>query len=1134
MVAGDFVESTSTAETAWPSFTLPPLDNSLLFPQWLDHHLEKNADHPYCVLVGSGNDDDVTVTWGEVIRASFRLAAKLREEIKVSEEQRKEGIRIAILTNADAITYCTLIFAILRAGFVAFPLSTRNSVPALVHLIGKTATLYVVGSVPSPGAPASALQETTASVLSALDTVQLLGAPTYTGLYPRLGSQPAAPYNAEEDAANTPVLPSVQSLPEYTSVTKDSPIMFLHSSGSTNFPKPIPMGHNFWISVCRTMVRGKFEATGTRWGLMGLPAFHGMGVCLMVGSAAAYGTISLMFKPSNLMGFPSPEMVLNACKRGKADYLFSVPSFYVDWSQDPEAVKYLATMKGVMYGGGPLAKETGDQLVKAGVNMVVAYGTTEIGLLFTLGVHRCRTMDWNYGELYPTMRVNLVPEGNNLYRLIVLDCDEHPIAVSNLPDIRAYDTNDLLERHPTERNLWKIVGRADDQIMMSNGEKTNPGPMENIISGNPNVNACLMFGRAKTQVGIVIAPAEHIKVENEDQLASFRNLIWPDIEKANSFAPQHSRIFKEFILVIDAKKKPFARTPKGTISRNVTLQQYEEEIEALYAAAEQPTRAEWAEPPTAWDEEALHSFIVRVVNGVMRGEGAPGVPLDEARDLFEQGCDSLQATYIRAAITSALRQAPKPEGKSDIAATSVPQNLVFSYSTVKRLVTYMTKVVAAVAGQYVYEEDETAKMVEDMTAMVEKYSQNFPVHTASDRRSTGAVVLLTGSTGSLGTYLLEQLLLDERVECVYAVNRLSEKHDLLARQRDAFVDRGVDVQLLQSPKLRLIETDANGEDLGLSEELREEICAALTTIIHTAWRVDFNLSLSSFEPHVRSTRALIDLSLQSQGPAPAQLIFTSSIGTLLKWAHARPVPEEAIADPLPASTSGYSASKWVAERVMLAAGAERGLRATVWRVGQLAGSKRNGAWNGSDWLPLMVRSARGGGLPRLGGDVSWVRVDEAAQAIVQAMSHPAAVQDGEATYLHLVHPRPVAWDTLLAPLAKAVGCALVPYREWLERVEEAARDPTPVQVQENPATKLLAFFRSVGAAEERRVPSFGPGEGEGAGADRPREAMGLPDLAVRRSAGLGGMRELGEGDVRAWVGYWRAKGLLVARCSSLA
>ena len=41
----------------------------------------------------------------------------------------------------------------------------------------------------------------------------------------------------------------------------------------------------------------------------------------------------------------------------------------------------------------------------------------------------------------------------------------------------AYSTSDLLERHHTKHNLFRVFGRADDQLMLSTGEKTNPAPL---------------------------------------------------------------------------------------------------------------------------------------------------------------------------------------------------------------------------------------------------------------------------------------------------------------------------------------------------------------------------------------------------------------------------------------------------------------------------------------------------------------------------------------------------------------------------------------------------------------------------------------------------------------------------------
>jgi len=52
--------------------------------------------------------------------------------------------------------------------------------------------------------------------------------------------------------------------------------------------------------------------------------------------------------------------------------------------------------------------------------------------------------------------------------------------------------------------------------------------MESIIGTSPYVNGTVMFGRERNQVGIIIEPRPgyEIDVDDEKQLAEFRNRVW--------------------------------------------------------------------------------------------------------------------------------------------------------------------------------------------------------------------------------------------------------------------------------------------------------------------------------------------------------------------------------------------------------------------------------------------------------------------------------------------------------------------------------------------------------------------------------------------------------------------------------
>ncbi|KIJ47421.1 hypothetical protein M422DRAFT_164052, partial [Sphaerobolus stellatus SS14] len=113
--------------------------------------------------------------------------------------------------------------------------------------------------------------------------------------------------------------------------------------------------------------------------------------------------------------------------------------------------------------------------------------------------------------------------------------------------------------------------------------------------------------------------------------------------------------------------------------------------------------------------------------------------------------------------------------------------------------------------------------------------------------------------------------------------------------------------------------------------------------------------------------------------------------------------------------------------------------AKVIRVGLFSGSS-NGAWNPSDWAPAIIQSGTYlGCLPDWPGVrtcdnqiffmvVSWISLKAAAAAIID-------VQYSKSHTVHLRHPRPVAWSSVMGAAATALNIPLVPYDEWFFRLE---------------------------------------------------------------------------------------------------
>lgn len=62
--------------------------------------------------------------------------------------------------------------------------------------------------------------------------------------------------------------------------------------------------------------------------------------------------------------------------------------------------------------------------------------------------------------------------------------------------------------------------------MLSTGEKTNPGPMESIIRGHPDVKNAIYFGRGRFHNGVLIELNQPHNISTNADLSDMRNRVW--------------------------------------------------------------------------------------------------------------------------------------------------------------------------------------------------------------------------------------------------------------------------------------------------------------------------------------------------------------------------------------------------------------------------------------------------------------------------------------------------------------------------------------------------------------------------------------------------------------------------------
>lgn len=552
------------------------------------------------------------------------------------------------------------------------------------------------------------------------------------------------------------------------------------------------------------------------------------------------------------------------------------------------------------------------------------------------------------------------------------------------------------------------------------------------------------------------------------------------------------------ILIADPAK-PLPRAAKSTVIRKQALELYSTEIDQLYESTKESVSSDGAPGPSSWAIQDVEPWLVELCATIK--DNAHISPSD---DIFNQGFDSLHAAALRTRIINALR------GSADMstqdAARHISQNFIFSHPTLCEL--------AAALAQLVTAGGDCARRntVQDIRLMLDTYTRDLPIVKRVPATSSGAVVLLTGSTGNVGSHMLATLLQTPAVRRVYTLNRPSAA--AAERQRKVFLERSLPVELLASERLVQLFGTATDERLGLELAVFDELKLNVTHVIHNAWRVDFNLALPSFETHVAGTRRLVDFCAAST--CGARLVFVSSVSAAQDWdvAHG-PIPEEPLADPALSVSTGYGSSKFVGEN-LLARAAERGLPCLSLRVGQVCGSSSTGAWGTSEWVPILVKSSIAlGMLPALDGNVSWIPMD----AVANVVKDIVLSQEELPTLMNAVHPCPVPWRQVMDDINMCLRdrpLSVVPYNRWLEDLERIADSATQEDLERIPALKILDYFRAFGVDRRRLrcVPD-----------DIELEAGGFSTYDSRKLStfcpSVKTLSPVSAQHARAWMSYWR-------------
>ena len=771
---------------------------------------------------------------------------------------------------------------------------------------------------------------------------------------------------------------------------------------------------------------------------------------------------------------PTGEGIVQALKYTKVDAAFLAPSIVEEIGKDANLLEQLTSVLTTLaYTGGDLPQRTGD-LIASKIQLFTVYGTSEMGHGPQIVPREERAVkDWKYIQYdEKAWGVDFRHYSEDLYELYIQQTPEsqsYQCAFTLFPDLAEFSTRDLFSPHPTTPGLWAYRGRSDDIIVFLNGEKANPLSTEGYVSSLPEVRSALVLGSRRFQAALLIEPTKVQAMTVQDR-AEFLEQIWPTIEATNKQCPSYAKISKSHVM-FTIPNKPMVRAGKGTVMRRATEILYSKETDDLYADAENvpddhglstSERNAMIENSSAL-QEYIHQSVLDVTSWKS---------VSDTEDLFAYGMDSLQTLQLTRVIKGICAISP---------------SVIYNNPTIVSL----ARAVKDIALHHeASQKSEMRHWHQEMAAMLAKYQSELDSYQSSKiiksdpatLSNARHVVMLTGSTGALGSYILNYLLEKDEVSHVYCFNRRPNSGALQSGYSKA---RNLSVNFLRDRVIFLTGDLSNPTSLGLDETTYTSLVSTVTLIIHNAWTVDFNLALPSYASQLAGVVNLAKLA--SDGIHSPCIFFASSISSVQNYSRDEPVPEKPIANLNVPASNGYGRSKHLAERLLEHASSKFNLNVGIARIGQVAGPiMTEGAWNKKEWLPsLVITSKNIGAVPdSLDGssgaqksleEIDWIPIDVLANVLIElALRLDQPSNPNNFRVWHPLNPQRTTWPNLLPSIVTAIcknsqeapatrDIQTLSYIDWLEILRKRAATIGSTEdinriLAQFPAIKLMDFF----------------------------------------------------------------------------
>jgi acyl carrier protein len=480
------------------------------------------------------------------------------------------------------------------------------------------------------------------------------------------------------------------------------------------------------------------------------------------------------------------------------------------------------------------------------------------------------------------LRIETPPNAQNTNEKILIHLPSDPYLaenISNSPD-GCYTVGDILLEDPPNSGEYLILGRQDDTLVHITGEKTNPIPMEDIIRRSPFVQQVAVIGHNQFCTAALI----QLNIQQTSNLNSnqIEDIIWNSVEQANKDAPSHSRLVKQLVHILPINSI-LPITDKGNLMRQRVNQQYSTLITQIY---DQFFNQQYQQKQIKWTKESIRKYLQDQLKSIVENIN------DNSRSIFDYGFNSLQVVQLRNLICENICQ--------------IPKNFLYENSSIDQMTEQLIQS-NSISNEDPFHHQLTEQIIDKYIHLIK---QN-PIQSIKQNIKSERIFLVTGANGSLGSFIIRDLLKQSIVKRVYCLLR---GEDTKQRLRESFQQRKLDINSLLDQRLVILSESMNLSDeyLGQNNEIYQELQNEVTDIIHSAWKMNFNQTIKDFEyDSILGVFNLLKLSASNN----IQFHFISSISSaasgLLSQIKEEPLPR----NPEIALPQGYGQSKYASEHL---------------------------------------------------------------------------------------------------------------------------------------------------------------------------------------------------------------------------